>query len=132
MPAPFSIARAECAGITSGSTGKTKPIRREATSSNGGTRATDTVSPSGPTPRTPPTRPASSSPNLMAQRNGILPPAPAVETTQERTSLPSALDSYLEYVRYHRSLRTFRTYRPILESFKESCPKAYVDEVERP
>src|SRR5664280_3486796 len=68
---------------------------------------------------------------LMAQRNGILPPAPTVEAAQERTPLPSALDSYLEYVRYHRSLRTFRTYRPILESFKESCPKAYVDEVER-
>ena len=68
---------------------------------------------------------------LTAQRNGILPPAPTVEAAQERTPLPSALDSYLEYVRYHRSLRTFRTYRPILESFKESCPKAYVDEVER-
>jgi len=68
---------------------------------------------------------------LTAQRNGIIPPQPDVEATSERTLLPSALDSYLEYVRYHRSLRTFRTYRPILESFKESCPKAYVDEVER-
>ena len=68
---------------------------------------------------------------LTAQRNGIIPPPPDVEATPERTSLPSALDSYLEYVRYHRSLRTFRTYRPILESFKESCPKANIDEVER-
>src|SRR5205823_5556563 len=68
---------------------------------------------------------------LTAMRNGIIPPAPAVEPKPERTALAAALDSYLDYVRYHRSLRTFRTYRPILESFKVFCTKTYVDEVER-
>src|ERR1019366_9283816 len=99
MPAPFLIARAECAGITSGSTEKTKPIRREATSSNGGTRASDTVSPPGPTAQDAADKARVKQAELTAQRNGILPPAPTVEAAQERTPLPSALDSYLEYVR---------------------------------
>ena len=68
---------------------------------------------------------------LTAAHNGIIPPVPKPEPKPERTSLPSALDDYLEYVRYHRSLRTYRTYRPILQSFKGSCRKAHVDEVER-
>ena len=68
---------------------------------------------------------------LTAERNGIIPSAPKPETKPERTPLPSALDDYVEYVRYHRSLRTYRTYRPILQSFKEFCTKAHVDEVER-
>ena len=68
---------------------------------------------------------------LTAMRNGIIPPATEAEPTPERTALPSAIDSYLDYIRYHRSLRTFRTYRPILESFEEFCSKAHVDEVER-
>ena len=64
-------------------------------------------------------------------RNGIIPQHQVVESVQDRTTLSVALDSYKEYVQYHRSLRTFRTYRPILESFKKFCSKAYVDEVER-
>ena len=68
---------------------------------------------------------------LTAERNGIIPPSPKPEPKPERTPLTSALDDYVEYVRYHRSLRTYRTYRPILQSFKESCTKAHVDEVER-
>lgn len=68
---------------------------------------------------------------LTAERNGILPAAPKPEPKRERTPLTSALDDYVEYVRHHRSLRTYRTYRPILQSFKEFCTKAHVDEVER-
>lgn len=68
---------------------------------------------------------------LLAARNGIIPPLPEIETAPERTPLPTALDSYLDFVRYHRSLRTFRTYRPILEDFKTSCPKTHIDDVER-
>jgi integrase/recombinase XerD len=68
---------------------------------------------------------------LTAERNGIIPSAPKPEAKPERTPLPSALDDYVEYVRYHRSLRTYRTYRPILQSFKEFCTKAHVDEVGR-
>src|ERR1700677_3145267 len=54
---------------------------------------------------------------LLAARTAVIPPRPAVEPVPERTSLPVALDKYLEYVMYHRSLRPFRTYRPILEDF---------------
>jgi integrase len=68
---------------------------------------------------------------LLAARNGVIPPPPAIETAPERTHLPAALDSYLDYVRYHRSLRTFRTYRPILEDFKAFCSKTHIDDVER-
>src|SRR5271157_5779648 len=68
---------------------------------------------------------------LAAVRNGIIPAAPVVEVTQDRTTLKHALGAYKDYVRYHRSLRTFRTYRPILDSFSEFCLKTYVDEVER-
>jgi integrase/recombinase XerD len=68
---------------------------------------------------------------LLAARNGVIPPLPPVEPVPERTPLPAALDRYLEYVRYHRSLRTFRTYRPILEDFKASCRKSHIDDVER-
>jgi integrase len=68
---------------------------------------------------------------LLAERNGVIPPLPEIEVKPERTSLPAALDSYLDYVRYHRSLRTFRTYRPILEDFKTSCPKTHIDDVDR-
>jgi integrase/recombinase XerD len=68
---------------------------------------------------------------LAAERNGIIPPPPAAEPEPQHTTLPAALDSYLDYVRYHRSLRTFRTYRPILQSFKRVCAKAHVEDVER-
>jgi integrase len=68
---------------------------------------------------------------LLAARNGVISPLPAVEPAPERTSLPKALDKYLEYVQYHRSLRTFRTYRPILEDFKASCSKSHIEDVER-
>lgn len=68
---------------------------------------------------------------LAAVRNGIIPAAPVVEASQDRTTLKHALDAYKDYVRYHRSLRTFRTYRPILDCFSEFCIKTYVDEVER-
>jgi integrase len=68
---------------------------------------------------------------LLAARNGVIPPLPAVETAPDRTPLPAALDNYLDYVRYHRSLRTFRTYRPILQEFKVSCSRTYIDQVER-
>jgi integrase/recombinase XerD len=68
---------------------------------------------------------------LTAVRNGIIPAPPVVETDPERKTLAQALDSYKEYVQYHRSRRTFRTYRPILDSFKHHCEKAYVDDVER-
>ena len=68
---------------------------------------------------------------LTAERNGIIPLLPTVEPKPPRTTLPAALDGYLDYVRYHRSLRTFRTYRPILQSFKTFCPKPYVHDVER-
>jgi len=68
---------------------------------------------------------------LLAARNGVIPPLPEVETVPDRTALPDALDKYLEYVQYHRSLRTFRTYRPILEDFKASCTKSHIEEVER-
>lgn len=69
--------------------------------------------------------------HLSAERNGIIPSLPQPQPTPQRTSLPSALDDYLNYVRYHRSLRTYRTYRPILTSFKTFCPKSHVDDVER-
>lgn len=69
--------------------------------------------------------------HLSAERNGIIPSLPQPQPTPQRTSLPSALDDYLSYVRYHRSLRTYRTYRPILTSFKTFCPKSHVDDVER-
>jgi hypothetical protein len=46
---------------------------------------------------------------LTAVRNGIVPEPPKPETVPDRTPLPAALDSYLDYVRDHRSLRTFRT-----------------------
>jgi len=68
---------------------------------------------------------------IAAARNGIIPAPLQPEPKPERTPLTSALDGYVEYVRYHRSLRTYRTYRPILQSFKEFCTKAHVDEVER-
>jgi integrase/recombinase XerD len=68
---------------------------------------------------------------LTAERNGIIPALPQPQTAPPRTSLASALDDYLNYVRYHRSLRTFRTYRPILTSFKTFCPKSHVDDVQR-
>ncbi|HZQ21428.1 MAG TPA: site-specific integrase [Terriglobales bacterium] len=68
---------------------------------------------------------------LAAMQNGIIPQPQVAEVAPERTTLAAALDGYKEYVQYHRSLRTFRTYRPILESFKQSCTKKYVDEVER-
>jgi integrase len=68
---------------------------------------------------------------LTAERNGIIPPLPAVEPKPPQTTLSAALDGYLDYVRYHRSLRTFRTYRPILQSFKTFCSKTHVDEVGR-
>jgi integrase/recombinase XerD len=68
---------------------------------------------------------------LTAERNGIIPALPQPQTAPQRTSLASALDDYLNYVRYHRSLRTFRTYRPILTSFKTFCPKSHVDDVQR-
>jgi integrase/recombinase XerD len=69
--------------------------------------------------------------DLSAARNGIIPPTPVVEVVPQRTSLAAALDGYTEYVQYHRSRRTFRTYRPILRSFKETCRKTFVDQVER-
>ena len=69
--------------------------------------------------------------HLSAERHGIIPSLPQPQPTPQRTSLPSALDDYLSYVRYHRSLRTYRTYRPILTSFKTFCPKSHVDDVER-
>ena len=69
--------------------------------------------------------------HLSAERNGIIPSLPQPQPTPQRTSLPSALDDYLSYVRNHRSLRTYRTYRPILTSFKTFCPKSHVDDVER-
>jgi integrase/recombinase XerD len=68
---------------------------------------------------------------LAAIQNGIIPQTQAAEVAPERMTLTAALDGYKDYVQYHRSLRTFRTYRPILESFKNSCIKKYVDEVER-
>jgi integrase/recombinase XerD len=68
---------------------------------------------------------------LAAARNGIIPQTPVVESAPLRTTLAAALESYKEYVQDHRSLRTFRTYRPILESFKDFCTKANVDDVER-
>jgi integrase len=68
---------------------------------------------------------------LLAARNGVIPPLPAIELVPERTPLLAALDKYLDYVRYHRSLRTFRTYRPILEDFKSSCSKSHIEDVGR-
>ena len=67
---------------------------------------------------------------VAAARSGIMPvakPEPA-----DRITVKDALEKYEDYVRYHRSLRTYRTYRPILRSFAEVCPHAYIDEIERP
>ena len=109
----------------------TKPIPREATSSNGGTKANATAKPPGADAQDAADKARVKQAELAAQRNGIHSARTDSRSSPGTHSLPSALDSYLEYVRYHRSLRTFRTYRPILESFKESCHKTYVDEVER-
>ena len=81
--------------------------------------------------RMPPTRPASKQAELTAQRNGIIPAAPALRNNPERTTLPAALDRLSGLCALSPVLRTFRTYRPILESFKTFCPKTYVDDVER-
>lgn len=50
----------------------------------------------------------------------------------DRITVKDSLEKYEDYVRYHRSLRTYQTYRPILRSFAEVCPHAYIDEIERP
>ena len=68
---------------------------------------------------------------LLAARNGIIPPIPPEKDLPARTTLPDALDRYLEFIQYHRSLRTFRTYRPILEDFKSSCRKTHIEDVDR-
>jgi integrase/recombinase XerD len=65
-----------------------------------------------------------------AVMNGIV-PEPVIEPKDDRTRLKTAVEKYTDYVRYQRSLRTFRTYRPILKSFGDFCPKAYVEDVDR-
>jgi integrase/recombinase XerD len=70
---------------------------------------------------------------LKARKAGVLPSSKSPEIIPPvRTTLASAIDKYLDYVKVQRSLRTYRTYRPTLDALlRNSYTKTYIDEVTR-
>jgi len=66
---------------------------------------------------------------LNAQLAGVA--TPELQSNSTRLSLQDAIDDFLREVRTHRAKKTYAAYRSMLAGFSESCPKIYLDELER-
>jgi integrase/recombinase XerD len=66
---------------------------------------------------------------LNAQLAGVA--IPEVRKTGSRVKLQDAIDDFLLEVQTHRAKKTHAAYRSMLADFSDSCPKTYLDEIER-